>query len=83
MSPGWQRDLPVSPASWPPKLQRPGWKRTGLADPQPGAWWPAWGRVSVSLWGQANGLAGISGAGAGVCNKIHPGQSVGLCSAVV
>ena len=49
----------------------------------PSAWRPAWGRVSVSLRGQANGLAEISRAGAGVCNKIHPGQSVGLCSAVV
>lgn len=43
----------------------------GLADPQPGARRPAWGRVSVSLWGQASGLFGArgrgGGAGAGVC----------------
>lgn len=30
LSPGWQRDLPVSPESWPPKLQQPGWKGTGV-----------------------------------------------------
>ena len=61
----------------------------GLADPQPGARRPAWGRVSVSLWGQASGLFGARGRGGGVlvqgfvCNKIYPSQSVGLCSAVV
>jgi len=43
----------------------------GLADPQPGARRPAWGRVNVSLWGQVSGLFGAgaagSSAGAGVC----------------